>query len=125
MTLASCDSLRCFVFAIVASNSKATVLTLWAFALFNPEASAILEMTRVVSCKHDLDSWWRSNASIPEPDPEINTANRSGFSTVAARIVILSLKHWQRVLPDEVGPCTRNVICHGSRGRYGRAVGVS
>ncbi len=119
MTLASCDSLRCFVFAIVASNSKATVLTLWAFALFNPEASAILEMTRVVSCKHDLDSWWRSNASIPEPDPEINTANRSGFSTVAARIVILSLKHWQRVLPDEVGPCMRSLICLRSREWHG------
>ena len=124
MMVVSCASRLALTSEIDLSNSIVTVSTSCALALSSPDTPATFERTSVVSCRHGFDSWWRSKASIPEPDPEMKTARRRGFSTVASRIDLASLRLGQMVLPDEVGPWMRRVIWGMMRAEHGRAVGV-
>ena len=43
-------------------------------------------MNNEVSWVHGADFWWRMSASIPEPEPDMNTASRMGSSTEPVRI---------------------------------------
>ena len=50
--------------------------------IFKPVTPAIFENTRVVKWKLGEFFWCASKAAIPDPEPEIKTAKRSGFSKV-------------------------------------------
>ena len=97
----SCVSRLDFLSVIDMFNSIAIDFTLCLSAFSNPATPTMLEITNSVRCGQFGFFWWRIKASIPEPEPEIKTAMRSGFSGDPCRIAIITGK-WTQLM--RLGP---------------------